>query len=43
MPAFLEGGLQEYVDDLEGDYRSPLPESQKIAGLVAFLNEKVNV
>lgn len=30
-------------DDFVWIYRSPLPESQKIAGLVAFLNEKVDL
>ena len=29
--------------DLAWSYRAPLPESQKIAGLVAFLDEKVDV
>jgi uncharacterized protein (DUF427 family) len=29
--------------DLAWSYRSPLPESQKIAGLVAFYNEKVDL
>ena len=28
--------------DLAWSYRTPLPESQKIAGLVAFYNEKVD-
>jgi uncharacterized protein (DUF427 family) len=30
-------------EDLAWSYRSPLPESQKIAGLVAFYDEKVDV
>lgn len=30
-------------DDFVWIYRSPLPESQKIAGLVAFFNEKVDL
>ena len=30
-------------EDLAWSYRTPLPESQKIAGLVAFLDEKVDV
>jgi uncharacterized protein (DUF427 family) len=30
-------------DDLAWSYRTPLPESQKIAGLVAFYDEKVDV
>jgi len=29
--------------DLAWSYRMPLPESQKIAGLVAFYDEKVDV
>jgi uncharacterized protein (DUF427 family) len=29
--------------DLAWSYRTPLPESQKIAGLIAFYNEKVDV
>jgi uncharacterized protein (DUF427 family) len=29
--------------DLAWSYRSPLPESQKIAGLIAFYNEKVDL
>jgi uncharacterized protein (DUF427 family) len=31
------------VEDLAWSYRTPLPESQKIAGLVAFLNERVDL
>ena len=31
------------VEDLAWSYRTSLPESQKIAGLVAFLDEKVDV
>ena len=30
-------------DDLAWSYRAPLPESQKIAGLVAFYNERVDL
>jgi uncharacterized protein (DUF427 family) len=30
-------------EDLAWGYRAPLPESQKIAGLIAFLDEKVDV
>jgi uncharacterized protein (DUF427 family) len=30
-------------EDLVWCYRTPLPESQKIAGLAAFYNEKVDV
>ena len=30
-------------DDLAWSYRTPLPESQKIAGLLAFYNEKVDI
>lgn len=30
-------------DDLAWSYRTPLPESQKIGGLIAFYNEKVNI
>jgi uncharacterized protein (DUF427 family) len=30
-------------DDLAWSYRTPLPESQKIAGLVSFYNEKVDL
>jgi uncharacterized protein (DUF427 family) len=30
-------------DDLAWSYRTPLPESQKIAGLIAFHNEKVDI
>src|SRR3954453_22101806 len=33
-------GVQE---DLAWGYRTPLPESQKIAGLIAFLDEKVDI
>jgi uncharacterized protein (DUF427 family) len=29
--------------DLAWSYRTPLPESQKIAGLIAFYNEKVDI
>ncbi len=31
------------VPDLAWSYRTPLPESQKIAGLVAFLNERIEL
>jgi uncharacterized protein (DUF427 family) len=31
------------VQDLAWSYRTPLPESQKIAGLVAFYNERVDL
>ena len=31
------------VEDLAWSYRTPLPESQKIAGLVAFYNERVDL
>lgn len=31
------------LDDIVWTYRTPLPESQKIAGLVAFYNEKVDI
>ena len=31
------------VQDLAWSYRTPLPESQKIAGLVAFYNEQVDL
>jgi uncharacterized protein (DUF427 family) len=30
-------------EDLAWSYPTPLPESQKIAGLVAFYNEKVDI
>jgi uncharacterized protein (DUF427 family) len=30
-------------EDLAWSYRTPLPESQKIAGLIAFYNEKVDI
>jgi uncharacterized protein (DUF427 family) len=30
-------------DDLAWSYRTPLPESEKIAGLIAFYNEKVDI
>ena len=36
--------LGEHVhDDLAWSYPTPLPESQKIAGLIAFYNEKVDI
>jgi uncharacterized protein (DUF427 family) len=35
-----EGGVH---DDLAWSYRAPFAESQKIAGLVAFYNEKVDI
>jgi uncharacterized protein (DUF427 family) len=31
------------VEDLAWSYRTPLPESQKIAGLVAFYNERIDL
>jgi uncharacterized protein (DUF427 family) len=31
------------VDDVAWSYRTPLPESQKIAGMVAFFNERVDL
>ena len=34
---------QNVHDDLAWSYRTPLPESQKIAGLIAFYNEKVDI
>jgi uncharacterized protein (DUF427 family) len=37
-------GVGEHVyDDLAWSYPTPLPESQKIAGLIAFYNEKVDI
>ena len=33
----------EVHDDLAWSYRTPLPESQKIAGLIAFYDEKVDL
>jgi uncharacterized protein (DUF427 family) len=30
-------------DDLAWSYRTPLPESQKVAGLIAFYNEKLDI
>ncbi len=38
----VEVGAQRY-DDLAWTYRTPLPESQKIAGLVCFYDERVDV
>jgi uncharacterized protein (DUF427 family) len=36
--------LRDHVHaDLAWSYRTPLPESQKIAGLIAFYNEKVDI
>jgi uncharacterized protein (DUF427 family) len=35
-----EDGLHE---DVAWSYRAPLPESQKVAGLVAFYNEKIDI
>jgi uncharacterized protein (DUF427 family) len=35
-----EDGLHE---DVAWSYRAPLPESQKVAGLVAFYDEKVDI
>ncbi len=37
------GAGGETVEDLAWSYRTPLPESAKIAGLVAFYNEKVDL
>jgi uncharacterized protein (DUF427 family) len=34
---------QRVYDDLAWSYRSPFPESQKIAGLIAFFDERVDV
>jgi uncharacterized protein (DUF427 family) len=31
------------VDDLAWSYRTPLPESQKVAGMMAFFNERVDL
>ena len=31
------------VDDLAWSYRTPLPESQKVAGMIAFFNERVDL
>jgi uncharacterized protein (DUF427 family) len=31
------------LEDLAWSYRTPLPESEKIAGLIAFYNEKVDL
>jgi uncharacterized protein (DUF427 family) len=33
----------ELHEDLAWSYRTPLPESQKVAGLIAFYNEKVDI
>jgi uncharacterized protein (DUF427 family) len=33
----------QYFSDLVWIYRTPLPESQKIAGLACFYNEKVEL
>jgi uncharacterized protein (DUF427 family) len=30
-------------DDLAWSYRTPLPESEKVAGLIAFYNEKLDI
>ncbi|NHC43776.1 DUF427 domain-containing protein [Motilibacter aurantiacus] len=38
-----QGGEPREHADLAWCYRSPLPESQKVAGLVAFYDEKVDV
>jgi uncharacterized protein (DUF427 family) len=38
----VEVGAQRY-DDLAWTYRTPLPESQKVAGLVCFYDERVDV
>jgi nucleotidyltransferase-like protein len=32
-----------YHPDIAWSYRTPLPESEKIAGLVAFYNERADV
>jgi uncharacterized protein (DUF427 family) len=37
------GAGDEVHADLAWSYRTPLPESQKIAGLIAFYNEKVDL
>jgi uncharacterized protein (DUF427 family) len=37
------GAGDEVQADLAWSYRTPLPESQKIAGLIAFYNEKVDI
>ncbi|WP_331272747.1 DUF427 domain-containing protein [Motilibacter deserti] len=42
LPA-ADGGVPREHEDLAWCYRSPLPESQKIAGLIAFYDEKVDV
>jgi uncharacterized protein (DUF427 family) len=34
---------EDVHDDLAWSYSTPLPESQKIAGLIAFYNEKVDI
>ena len=36
----IDGDLHE---DLAWSYPAPLPESQKIAGLIAFYNEKLDI
>ena len=36
-------GGEHVCDDLAWSYPTPLPESQKIAGLIAFYNEKVDI
>jgi uncharacterized protein (DUF427 family) len=33
----------ELHEDLAWSYPAPLPESQKIAGLIAFYNEKLDI
>ena len=33
----------QLVDDIAWSYRTPLPESQKVAGMVAFYNERVDL
>ena len=38
----VEIGARRY-EDAVWSYRTPLPESQKIAGLVAFYNERVDL
>ena len=38
----MEAGGETF-EDIPWSYRTPLPDSVKIAGLVAFYNEKVDV
>jgi uncharacterized protein (DUF427 family) len=37
------GAGDQVHEDLAWSYRTPLPESQKIAGLIAFYNEKLDI